>query len=139
MKYKNVITYGTFDLFHIGHLRLLNRISSYGENVIVGISTDEFNSIKGKYSSVPFEERLEIVSSIKGVNLVIPENSWEQKIHDIQKYQIDAFFIGDDWLNKFDYLSKYCEVIYLPRTLGISSTIIKENVRNKTSLIMEST
>ena len=139
MKYKNVITYGTFDLFHIGHLRLLNRISSYGENVIVGISTDEFNSIKGKYSSVPFEERLEIVSSIKGVNLVIPESSWEQKVHDIQKYQIDAFFIGDDWLHKFDYLSKYCEVIYLPRTLGISSTIIKENVRNKTSLIIEST
>lgn len=136
MKYKNVITYGTFDLFHIGHLRLLNRISSYGENVIVGVSTDQFNSLKGKHSSVSYEERIEIVSAIKGVDLVIPEESWEQKINDIQKYQIDAFFIGDDWLHKFDYLSEYCEVIYLPRTKGISSTMIKENVKNTTSLIL---
>lgn len=122
---KRVITYGTFDLFHIGHLNLLQRLKSLGTELVVAVSTDEFNSLKGKKTIIPFEHRVEIVKNIKCVDNVIAENSWEQKIEDIKKYNIDIFAMGDDWEGKFDFLREYCEVIYLDRTKDISSSSIK--------------
>jgi len=129
---KTVITYGTFDMFHIGHLRLIQRLTKLGDKLIIAVSTDEFNALKGKKNIIPFEQRAEIVNNIKGVDLVIPENSWEQKIEDIKKYNVDVFAIGDDWEGKFDFLKEYCEVVYLPRTEGISTTEIKEYISTKT-------
>lgn len=126
---KKIITYGTFDLFHIGHLKLLQRLSSLGDELFVAVSTDEFNNLKGKQTIIPYEQRAEIVANIKCVNHVISENSWEQKIEDIKKYDIDIFAIGNDWEGKFDFLKEYCEVIYLDRTDGISSTQLKETLR----------
>ncbi len=120
-----VLTYGTFDLFHIGHLNLLNRLAALGDRLVVGVSTDEFNATKGKSTVVPYDDRAAIVQGIKGVDLVIPENSWEQKAHDIQEYDVDIFAMGDDWAGKFDELSSACKVVYLPRTQGISSTQMK--------------
>lgn len=123
--YNTIITYGTFDLFHIGHLNLLKRIKNLCSNLIVGVSTDEFNNLKGKKTVIPFEERSQIVASIKYVDKVIPENSWEQKEFDIEQYKVDCFVMGDDWNGKFDFLKEKCEVIYLPRTPDISSTKLK--------------
>lgn len=131
---KTVLTYGTFDLFHIGHLRLLQRAKELGDRLIVAVSTDEFNSIKGKKSIIPYEQRVEIVKSIKYVDLVIPEKSWDQKIDDIKKYNVDVFVMGDDWKGKFDYLKEYCEVVYLPRTEGVSSTEIRKTLQNISKL-----
>ena len=125
----NVITYGTFDMFHIGHLNLLKRAKKLGNKLIVGVSTNEFNAKKGKKTLIPFKERIEIVKSIKYVDEVIPEYSWDQKIEDIKKHNIDIFVIGSDWKGKFDFLKEYCEVIYLPRTEGISSTMLKESLK----------
>ena len=125
----NVLTYGTFDMFHIGHLNLLKRAKNLGDKLIVGVSTDEFNKIKGKKTLIPYEERKAIVESIKYVDLVIPEKTWEQKIDDIKKYKIDIFVMGDDWKGKFDYLKDYCKVVYLPRTEGISTSMLKENLK----------
>ena len=127
---KIVITYGTFDLFHVGHLRLLKRARELGDYLIVGVSTDEFNRLKYKKHVFPFKERKEIVESIKFVDKVIPEINWEQKIDDIKKYNVDIFVIGDDWKGKFDFLKKYCEVIYLPRTKDISSTLLKDRLKD---------
>lgn len=124
-----VLTYGTFDLFHIGHLNLINRLAELGDRVIIGVSTDEFNAGKGKTSVVSYEDRARIIGSIKGVDLVIPETSWEQKISDIKEHQVDVFAIGEDWRGKFDDLRKLCEVHYLSRTDGISSTEIKQMLR----------
>lgn len=123
-----VITYGTFDTFHYGHLELLRRSKELGDCLIVAVSTDEFNAIKGKESKFPFEKRVEWVQSIKYVDLVIPENNWEQKEKDILDYNVNTFAIGDDWQGKFDYLQ--CNVVYLERTPEISSTVIK-NIRKK--------
>lgn len=124
---KKIITYGTFDLFHIGHLNLLKKLKAMGDELIVAVSTDEFNEQKGKSTIISYQERAEIVQAIKYVDLVIPETSWEQKIEDIKKYEISIFAMGDDWEGKFDYLSDFCEVRYLPRTEGISTTKIKSN------------
>ena len=129
-KDKTVITYGTFDMFHIGHLRLIQRLQKLGNKIIVAVSTDEFNSVKGKKTIIPYEQRKEIVENIKGVDLVIPEHSWEQKISDIKKYNVDIFAIGKDWLGKFDFLRDYCEVVYLERTEGISTTKIKNALKS---------
>lgn len=126
---KTVITYGTFDLFHIGHLKLLQRLKSMGDRLIVAISTDEFNEGKGKKTMIPYEQRAEIVAHIKCVDMVIPETSWEQKITDVQKYNVDIFAIGNDWEGKFDFLKEYCDVVYLERTQGISSTQIKQTLK----------
>lgn len=126
---KTVITYGTFDLFHIGHLRLLERLKEKGDRLIVAVSTDEFNQKKNKRSFLPYEQRAQIVSAIRCVDQVIPEESWEQKVLDIKKYGIDVFGIGDDWKGKFDFLMEHCEVVYLPRTMGISSTSLKRLAR----------
>ena len=120
-----IITYGTFDMFHVGHLRLLKRLKELGDSLIVAISTDEFNEIKGKKSLIPYEHRCEIVENIKYVDKVIPESSWDQKIRDVKKYGINIFAMGDDWAGKFDYLEEYCKVVYLPRTENISTTYIK--------------
>jgi glycerol-3-phosphate cytidylyltransferase len=124
-----VITYGTFDLFHYGHLRILERAKALGDYLVVAVSTDEFNAVKGKQCVYPYEHRAKIVAAIKYVDLVIPERNWEQKESDIKKYQIDVLVMGSDWEGKFDALSKLCKVVYLPRTPGISSTEIKENCR----------
>lgn len=124
-----VLTYGTFDLFHIGHLRLIERLAALGDRLIVGVSTDEFNAGKGKRSVVSYDDRAAIVQSIKGVDLVLPERSWEQKRADIVEHGVDVFVMGDDWAGKFDELSDVCEVRYLPRTSGVSSTEIKEMLR----------
>ncbi len=130
---KTILTYGTFDLFHIGHLKILQNAKKYGDKLIVGISTDEFNKEKGKKTIIPFEQRKEIVENIKCVDIVIEENSWEQKIEDIKKYSVDIFIMGDDWKNEFDNLKDYCEVKYLSRTKGISSTQLK-SVLNRVSV-----
>ena len=124
-----VLTYGTFDLFHIGHLNLINRLADMGDRLIIAVSTDEFNAGKGKTSVVSYEDRAQIISSIKGVDLVIPETSWEQKARDIKEHDVDIFAIGEDWAGKFDELKELCEVVYLPRTDGISSTEIKQMLR----------
>ena len=125
---KKVITYGTFDLFHIGHLRLLQRVKNLGDHLTVAISTDDFNVIKGKKTLIPYEQRREIVENIKCVDQVIPETCWEQKEEDIKTFNIDIFVMGNDWWGKFDFLRDHCEVVYLPRTDDISSTDIKKKM-----------
>lgn len=123
-----VITYGTFDLFHVGHVRLLKRLKELGTELYVGLSSDEFNLIKGKKSFFSFDERYEILSSCKYVDYVFKEDDWGQKDNDIIKYEIDIFAIGDDWKGEFDFLKNKCEVIYLSRTEDISTTKIKETL-----------
>lgn len=123
---KTVITYGTFDLFHVGHVRILQRLRALGDRLIVGISSDEFNAFKGKKSFFSYEERAEIVASSKYVDFVFPEHNWEQKREDIIKYQADIFGMGHDWQGKFDDLSDICKVVYLERTEDISTTEIKK-------------
>lgn len=125
---RKIITYGTFDLFHVGHLEILRRLRSIADYVLVGVSTDEFNAGKGKRAIFPYEQRASIVRSIRYVDQVIPEESWDQKVSDIERYSIDAFAIGDDWRGKFDFLESKCEVIYLPRTPDISTTEIKQSL-----------
>lgn len=126
---KRVITYGTFDLLHYGHINLLKRAKELGDYLVVALSTDEFNwKEKHKKSYFTYEQRKQLLEAIRYVDLVIPEESWEQKISDIQQYHIDIFVIGDDWEGKFDYLKEYCEVIYLPRTPEISTTQIKMDI-----------
>lgn len=120
---KTVITYGTYDLLHIGHINLLQRARALGDRLIVALSTDAFNSnMKNKRCIQPYEERKIILESLMFVDLVIPEESWEQKVTDVQKYNVDVFVMGDDWAGKFDFLKTACEVVYLPRTKGVSTT-----------------
>ena len=123
---KTVITYGTFDMFHIGHVRLICRLRELGERLIVAVSTDEFNALKGKRSLVPYEQRKEIIESLRYVDLVIPETCWEQKVSDIREHAVDIFAMGDDWKGKFDFLLPHCQVVYLERTAGISSSQLRE-------------
>ena len=125
---KRVITYGTYDLLHWGHIRLLKRARELGDYLIVGLSTDEFNAVKGKAAYHPYEERKMMLEAIRYVDLVIPENNWEQKRDDIRKYEADIFVMGDDWQGKFDDLKDIVEVVYLPRTEGISTTKIKQDL-----------
>ncbi|MFD1172419.1 glycerol-3-phosphate cytidylyltransferase [Oceanobacillus picturae] len=125
---KKVITYGTFDILHPGHIRLLNRARQLGDYLIVGLSTDEFNTTKGKTAYYTFEQRKDILEALQDVDKVIPENTWGQKIADITSYSIDTFVMGNDWEEEFDYLKEHCEVIYLPRTTGISTTQIKKDL-----------
>lgn len=126
---KTVITYGTFDVFHVGHVRLLERLRGLGDRLIVGCSTDEFNAKKGKKAIIPYEHRVEILQSCRHVDETFPENDWNQKRADIVKFKADIFAMGDDWIGKFDDLSDLCKVIYLPRTEDISSTEIRQIVR----------
>ena len=129
---KRVITYGTFDLLHYGHINLLKRAKDLGDYLIVALSTDEFNLQKDKISYFDYQQRKILLESIRYVDLVIPEISWEQKLEDVKKYYADIFVIGDDWEGKFDFLKdEGVEVVYLPRTEEISTTQIKEDL-NKT-------
>lgn len=125
---KKVITYGTFDLLHSGHISLLERAKSLGDHLTVAISTDDFNLGKGKTSTYSYQERAQILEAIRYVDEVIPEKTWEQKVVDVQNLDIDVFVIGDDWEGKFDFLKEYCEVVYLPRTPGISTTQVKNSL-----------
>lgn len=126
---KRVITYGTFDLIHYGHINLLKRAKELGDYLIVALSTDEFNwNEKRKKCYFTYEERLRLLEAIRYVDLVIPEESWEQKTKDVELYQVDTFVMGDDWTGKFDFLKSQCEVVYLPRTPEISTTQIKEEL-----------
>ncbi|OFL68949.1 MULTISPECIES: glycerol-3-phosphate cytidylyltransferase [unclassified Brevibacterium] len=122
---RRVITYGTFDLLHYGHIRLLQRCKAQGDYLVVALSTDEFNAGKGKKSYFSWDDRKNMLEAIRFVDLVIPENTWEQKRTDIEKYHIDTFVMGDDWEGKFDDLKDLCDVVYLPRTPEISTTKIK--------------
>ncbi|ACB60074.1 MULTISPECIES: glycerol-3-phosphate cytidylyltransferase [Exiguobacterium] len=122
---KKVITYGTFDLLHWGHINILKRAKEMGDYLVVAISTDEFNRLKHKESYHSFENRKLILESIRYVDEVIAENNWDQKITDVQEHQIDTFVMGDDWAGEFDFLKEYCEVVYLSRTEGISTSQIK--------------
>lgn len=128
--YHRAITYGTFDLFHIGHLRLLERIAALADEVIVAVSSDEFNSLKNKKCTIPFENRRDIVAALRVVTKVIKEDCWEQKIEDVQNEKCDLFVMGDDWKGKFDFLEPYCKVIYLARTEGVSTTEIKSILKS---------
>lgn len=132
-RYNTCITYGTFDLFHIGHLNLLKRIKAMCTNLIVAVSTDEFNTLKGKHCVIPYEQRAAIVASSKYVTKVIPEETWDQKKNDITQYNVDCFIMGDDWTGKFDYLTEYCDVLYIPRTPDISTTELKGKLSNLSS------
>lgn len=127
---KKVITYGTFDLLHYGHINLLRRAKKYGDYLIVALSTDEFNEKKGKHSYFNYEKRKALLEAIRYVDLVIPENNWEQKIDDIKEYKVDVTVMGGDWAgsDKFEYLKDYCELVYLDRTEGISTSKIKKDL-----------
>lgn len=128
---KKVITYGTFDLIHHGHINILKRAKALGDYLIVGLSSDEFNAIKGKAAYHSYEERKLILEAIKYVDEVIPEHNWGQKVSDIHSHGVETFVMGSDWEGKFDDLSEHCEVVYLPRTEGISTTKIKTDLFNK--------
>lgn len=137
---KTVITYGTFDLFHVGHVNLLKRARELGDRLVVAVSTDEFNlQEKNKTTIVPYEHRVKVLESCRYVDLVIAESSWSQKERDILEYHIDTFVMGDDWEGKFDELKTLCNVVYLPRTKNISSTAIKQAVAVITQLSKELT
>ena len=130
---KRVITYGTFDLLHYGHINLLRRAKELGDYLVVALSTDEFNwNEKQKKCYFPYEERKRMLEAIRYVDLVIPEENWAQKQTDVEKYQIDTFVMGNDWEGKFDFLKSQCEVVYLPRTPEISTTKIKADLKDTT-------
>jgi glycerol-3-phosphate cytidylyltransferase len=127
---KRVITYGTYDLLHYGHINLLERAKALGDYLVVVVSTDEFNwNMKQKKCYFTYEERKKMVEALRCVDLVIPETCWEQKVTDVEKYDIDVFVMGDDWEGKFDFLKEQCEVVYLPRTPEISTTQIKKDLK----------
>jgi len=127
---KRVITYGTFDLLHYGHINLLRRAKQQGDYLIVALSTDEFNwDSKQKKCYFDYEKRKQLLEAVRFVDLVIPENNWEQKAEDVKLYHVDKFVMGDDWEGKFDFLKEHCEVVYLPRTPEVSTTQIKAEIK----------
>jgi len=128
---KRILTYGTFDLLHYGHIRILKRAKELGDYLVVALSTDEFNSIKGKKAYHSYETRKKMLEAIRYVDLVIPENNWEQKVQDIKDYKIDVVVMGSDWADsdKFDYLKEHCELTFLERTPGVSTTQIKNDLQ----------
>jgi glycerol-3-phosphate cytidylyltransferase len=128
---KTVITYGTFDVLHAGHIRLLSRAKALGDRLIVGLSNDDFNALKKKSAMLDYTNRKAVLEALRYVDLVIEEKNWEQKISDVKAYGVDIFVMGDDWKDKFDFLKPYCEVVYLPRTEGISSTAIRDELRDE--------
>ena len=129
---KRVITYGTFDLLHYGHINLLRRARALGDYLIVALSTDEFNwNSKQKKCYFTYEQRKQLLEAIRYVDLVIPEKNWEQKKEDVREFKVDVFVMGDDWKGKFDFLKDQCEVIYLPRTPEISTTQIKTQLKGR--------
>ena len=128
---KKVITYGTFDLLHTGHINILRRAKELGDYLVVAISSDEFNASKNKQAYYPFEQRKAILEAVRYVDEVIAEENCEQKNSDIKEHDIDVFVMGDDWEGEFDFLKDQCEVVYLPRTAGISTTQIKKDLEKK--------
>ena len=129
---RRIITYGTFDLLHYGHINLLRRAKEYGDYLIVALSTEDFNwNQKHKTCYFTYEQRKQLLEAIRYVDLVIPEETWEQKATDVKKFHVDTFVMGDDWEGEFDFLKEFCEVVYLPRTPEISTTQIKNNLNNK--------
>src|SRR5690625_2746886 len=128
---KKVITYGTFDLLHTGHINILRRGKALGDYLIVAVLTDEFIMLKHKEEYHLFEERNQILEAIKYVDEVIGEDNWDQKVSDVKKHNIDVFVMGNDWEGEFDFLKEQCEVVYLPRTSGISTTKIKDELKHK--------
>ncbi len=126
---KVVITYGTFDLFHEGHVHLFERARALGDRLIVAVSTDAFNATKGKASYFPYASRSHIVSACRHVDLVIPETTWAQKRDDIRAFAVTTFVMGSDWTGRFDDLKDLCEVVYLPRTEGVSTSVIRDDLR----------
>ncbi|MBQ3641914.1 glycerol-3-phosphate cytidylyltransferase [bacterium] len=128
---KKVLTYGTYDILHYGHINLLRRAKALGDYLIVALSTDEFNAVKKKKSYYTYEQRKSILEACRYVDLVIPENDWDQKISDVKEFKIDTFVMGDDWEGKFDFLKDYCEVVYLPRTPDVSTTQTKSYLNKK--------
>ncbi len=127
---KRILTYGTYDLLHYGHIRLLQRAKELGDYLIVAVSTDEFNKIKGKKAYHDYSTRKKMLEAIRFVDLVIPEDNWEQKVQDVKDYNVDVVVMGNDWADsdKFDYLKDYCDVVFLDRTEGISTTKIKRDL-----------
>lgn len=123
-----VITYGTFDLFHEGHVSLLCRARALGDKLIVAVSTDEFNEVKGKRSYFGFSSRVRIIAACRYVDEVIAESHWSQKRRDIQAHGVDIFVMGSDWTGRFDDLRDLCRVVYLPRTEGVSSSAIRHEL-----------
>jgi len=121
-----VLTYGTFDLLHVGHINILRRARELGDELFVGLSTDEFNAIKHKTSFMSYEDRKVILEAIRHVDHVFPETHWDNKVGDVQRFNIDLFVMGSDWEGEFDFLSEHCDVMYLPRTEGISTTLLKK-------------
>ena len=132
MSGRKILTYGTFDLLHVGHLRLLKRARALGDHLTVAISTDEFNLVeKSKTCVIPYDDRALLVSNLKCVDEVLPESSWDQKVRDIVDNKIDIFAMGDDWAGHFDFLKEHCEVHYLERTPNISSSELKQHINTK--------
>jgi len=127
---KRILTYGTFDLLHYGHIRLLKRAKELGDYLIVALSTDEFNEIKGKKAYHNYETRKKMLEALRYVDLVVPEENWEQKINDVKKYFVDVVVMGSDWKDneKFEELRDYCDIVYLDRTEGISTSKIKKDL-----------
>lgn len=127
---RRILTYGTFDLLHYGHIEILRRAKALGDYLVVAVSTDEFNELKGKKAYHDYETRKKMLEAIRYVDLVIPEENWEQKVSDVQDYKIDVVVMGSDWADsdRFDYLKEYCELTFLPRTEGISTTKIKQEL-----------
>lgn len=127
---KRILTYGTYDLLHYGHIRLLKRAKELGDYLIVALSTDEFNATKGKKAYHNYETRKKMLEAIRYVDLVIPENDWNQKINDVKEYHVDVTVMGGDWEGnpKFEELREYCDVVYLPRTEGVSTSKIKRDL-----------
>ena len=127
---RRVLTYGTFDLLHYGHVRLLRRAAALGDYLVVALSTDEFNAGKGKKSFYSYDVRREMLESIRYVDLVIPERCWEQKLDDVKDYNIDVVVMGGDWAgsDRFEYLREHCELVFLDRTPGISTTQVKQHL-----------
>lgn len=133
---KRILTYGTFDLLHYGHIEILRRAKSLGDYLIVAVSTDEFNEIKNKKAYHNFETRKKMLEAVRYVDLVIPENTWEQKKNDVLEYKVDVVVMGSDWEGNenFECLRDFCEVIYLPRTDGVSTTKIKKELGLQTAI-----
>ena len=130
---KRILTYGTFDLLHYGHIEILRRAKALGDYLVVALSTGEFNESKGKIAYHSYDTRKKMLEAIRYVDLVIPENNWEQKANDVTEYHIDTVVMGSDWAgsDKFDYLKDYCEVGFLERTPGVSTTMIKNDLKLK--------